>query len=252
MRNRFLYLLLLPLLCCTSCLEILEELQLKSDGSGTYLIQTDMSQIIAMRDLFGMMGEEMQGLDTLNMEIDSVQTFEALMSKAAFGKLERPEIFQRATMHQAISTSKAKAIITYRLDFRDMYEVNYFRKHLNDALASQTAVQDANPGADMMSGGGGGFLPAVNQLFTVSRKKLQRAPMAAVSTFSAGDSEELAMVKMMLTDATYVTRYVFPGAIKSTTIAGAAIDGAVLTVEAPLIEVLDGNAELGGEVKFRR
>ncbi|MCC6460128.1 MAG: hypothetical protein IT260_06640 [Saprospiraceae bacterium] len=72
-KNLFLLALAVGSMSLTSCLHILEEVTVKKDGSGTYKMTLDMSEIKSMMEMFkGMAPDSLSGDSTgVDMEIDS-------------------------------------------------------------------------------------------------------------------------------------------------------------------------------------
>ena len=230
----------------TGCIDIVEELYLNADGSGTYTITTDMSAFMSqeMKDLMDAGEEEGNGEEQEEeppIEIDSVLMLKD-MNPDAFAALERPEVFKKASMHLIMSDSKEKMILSYQLDFDNIDDINYFRQNLS-------AFSDDGE----MGAASGGMLPSVDAtLFSMKGKKTLIRHAAENSGQEELSEEDLSMMEMMFSDGTYKTIYHFPGKVKSTTIPDAQIEGNTLTVETPVLDVMKGEAKLDGSVKFKR
>ena len=245
--NRLLMVALLATFLFTGCIDIVEELYLNADGSGTYTITTDMSAFMSqeMKDLMNAgeeNGEEQGQEEEPPIEIDSVLMLKDL-NPEAFAALERPEVFKTASMHLIMSDSQEKMIITYQLDFENIDDINYFRQHL--AAFSEDE--------EMGMASGGGMLPSVDaNLFGMKGKKTLIRYAAENSGQEELSEEDLSMMEMMFSDGTYKTIYHFPGKVKSTTIPDAKIEGNTLSLEVPVLDVMKGEAKLDGSIKFKR
>ncbi len=226
----------------TGCIDILEELYLNADGSGTYTLTTDMSAFMSpeMKELMNAANEEENGQEEeAPLEIDSVIMLKEV-NPEAFAALERPEVFKTARMHLIMSDSREKMIISYILDFDNIEDINYFRQHVS-AFSEEEM--------DMFAGG----LLQTDDLrfFSMDGKKtLIRHDTDTVQEELS--EEELSMMEMMFSDGTYKTIYHFPGKVKSTTIPNAKIEGNTLVAEAPLLDMMKGEAQLAGAIKFKR
>lgn len=230
----------------TGCIDIVEELYLNADGSGTYTITTDMSAFMSqeMKDLLDTgeeNGEEQEQEEEIPIEVDSVLMLKDLNPKA-FAALERPEVFKTASMHLIMSDSQEKMLISYQLDFDNIDDINYFRQHLS-AFAEGEEM-------DMASGG---MFPGIDtRLFSMKGKKTLIRYAAENSGQEELSEEDLSMMEMMFSDGTYKTVYHFPGKVKSTTIPNAKIEGNTLSLAVPVLDVMKGEAKLDGSVKFKR
>lgn len=136
--------------------------------------------------------------------------------------------------------------MTFSLDFDKLKEVDYF-------LADLDKLQGDGGGMPGLGGGGGLFPTASedNPLFKLKKRKLSRF-VAEKSDDPAMNSEELSMMKMFFADAAYTTVYNMPGKIKKTSMKNAEVDGKKITIVTPLMDILEGKAEIGGDICFKR
>lgn len=245
--KRLLVLILgLSLLGLTSCIDMLEELSLNKDGSGTYNITFDMSGIYNDPMMKGMMEEMMQGEDGLSLENGLSEEMDTLIRFADMPaerkqQLEKPEFWDRVSMRMIMSESQKAFRTELKLDFKSLDEIDYFYKNL-DKISDD----------DQAGGMGGGmpeFLPS-GGLFSLNKRTLERLPSPqAKNTMS---EEEMNMVKMFFAAATYKTVYNLPGRVKKTTIPGAEVAGKTVTISHPFLEMMEGKAKMDGMIKFRR
>ncbi len=231
----------------SGCIDIIEELTLKSDGSGLYTLTTDMSIFMSkeMKDLMKDQEEEGAGAEEEPIEVDSMLLLSELYPEK-FAALEHPEILAKAYMHLLMSDSQEKMIITYGLPFQKIEDINYFLKELGKFQTTEE---------DLLGGMGELGMPNTSittELFSMKGKKtLIRHPQES-GTKEELSEEELSSMEMMYEGGTYKTIYHFPGKIKKTTIPQARIEGNTLTVEAPLLDMLKGEIQLDGLIKFKR
>lgn len=236
----------------TSCINIIEEMFLNLDGTGTYSISIDMSGIMENGGMRSMMkqfgGEEAQSEDNpFNseepVEVDSIMYMKDAPDsvRLAFGN---DELLNKIHMHQQISESKEIMRTDFILKFDKISEISDFLNNIDKLQSSSD-----NP---LGGGAGGGLLPTgggAMKIFQMAGKTLTRLPAKQAEKI---DDEELGMMKMMLADATYKTIYHLPGKVKKTTMKNAVIDGKTITIEYPAIEAMEGKAELQGLIKFKK
>lgn len=234
----------LVLLNLSSCINMLEELSLNKDGSGTYSITFDMSGLFSDPMMKGMMEEMLQSEEGLKLgkglseEMDTVIRFSDMPADAR-QKLDRPEFWEKVAMHIVMSETKKKMETKLSLEFSSAEDIAYFYKNLDKLSLDEES--------GMTGGGMSEFMPAAG-LFKVAKRKLQRLPAPKVKNMV--NEEEMAMVKMFFATATYKTVYHLPGKVKKTSIPGARVDGKMVTVSNSFLEVMDGKAVMDGEIKF--
>lgn len=244
-------------LTATSCIDIVEEMHLKKNGSGKYVITMDMSSLMeagTKEMLQGMMDEaKEEGEADLEMpsEMDTIMYFNEAPDSIK-RKFSHPEILKKVYVHTVMSEAKEKMILKFAINFDDMKEIDYFLEDL-DKLQGDNSLTSGLAGSGGGSGaGGGGLLPthSAKGMFKLAKRKFTR--MATDQSTAAMSEEELQMAKMFFADASYKTIYHFPGKIKKTSMKNANIDGKTLTMVTPLIDILEGKAALEGDVCFKR
>ena len=248
--KKLIYLMLLAVMfAMTSCIDIVEELTLKKNGSGIYVITMDMSSLMAegVKEMLQGMTQEGEGEDALaNMpsELDTIILFSNAPDSVR-KKFLHPEILKKISLRTQISESKKLMKMTFAIHFDKLKEIDYFLEDLHHIQGSDGALP---------SMGSGGMFPSVaeNQsLFGLKRRKLTRFnPPKEDNTTLEG--EELEMLKMFFSDASYTSIYHLPGRVKKTTIPNAQVEGKTLKVVTPLMDILEGKSELGGWICFKR
>ena len=245
----------LPLIACllslTSCIDIVEELFLKKDGTGTYSITMDMSGIMAdggIRSLMQMAGEDAASEDNPFSGDDPVEMDTIMYMKdapdsvrLAFGN---DALLNKISIHQQISESKELMKTVFSIKFDKLSEVEEFLNNMDKLQGAD------NP----MAGAGGGLLPSGNgklKLFSLAKRSLTRFP-AVQSDQSALGEEEMGMMKMMMADASYKTIYHLPGKVKAATMKNAVVDGKTVTVEYSMTEAIENKAKMEGMIKFKK
>jgi len=252
--KKLLYLLVgFCLITMTSCIDIVEEMFLKKNGSGKYVITMDMSALMeagTKEMLEGMMKENQEeGAEDLSIptEMDSIMYFSDAPDSIR-RKFTHPEILEKIYVHTIMSEKKEEMIIKFAIDFDKVKEIDYFLEDL-DKLQGDNQLT----GGLGAAGGGGGFFPSASSaknLFKLAKRKFTRLP--AEQPEETMNEEDMQMAKMFFADAKYKAIYHFPGKIKKTTMKNAMIDGKTLTMESPLIDIMEGKAALEGDICFKK
>lgn len=230
--------LLLLLLCAfglSSCIETLEEVFFNRDGSGVYTTTVDMSEFFNNPMMKGMLEEAMkEDSSAAPFDLTDTDTLVNMGQDAPKGSL-----LKKATMHLKMSDAEGVFKIKITFPFEQVDEIPLFFEALNESGESMSDL----PGSDMIMNGG---------LFEWSKRKLVRQAKPKSDEGNMLEGEDGDFMKMFLGDATHKTVYHFPGRVKSTDIEGAVIDGKTLSVEHTLIDLMEGEADLAGSVKFKR
>ncbi|MCB0556537.1 MAG: hypothetical protein KDD02_23535 [Phaeodactylibacter sp.] len=237
MRRIIFFLLAGSLLFLTSCIETLEEVYLNKNGSGKYSITFDMSEFMSNPMMKGMLEEAAkgEGMDS-GLNLENMDTIIHLGNEPGAG-----EAMKKALLHLTMNEAQGKFVLNMSLPFDNVGQIDQFFKELNE--------QGAGSGASSMAGGTSMFMPG--GLFEFSKKKLTRkkAEQAGQNELLAGEEGEF--VKMFFASGTHKTVYYLPGTVKKTSIDGAVVDGKTVTVERPLLDMMEGKVGLEGEIRFR-
>lgn len=246
-------LIYLPLIACalslTSCINIIEELLLKKDGTGVYTITMDMSSVMengGIRSLMEMSGEDMSSPDNPFSSDEPVEMDTIMLMKDAPDSVRlafnNDELLEKISIHQIISESQELMKTKFVINFDKISEIEEFLNNMDKLQGSDNPLAGAGGAGGLFPGGG------KTKLFNLSKKTLTRLPTPKENQLQ---DEELGMMKMMLADATYTTIYHLPGTVKKTTIQDAVLEGKKVTVEYSMMDVLENKAELQGMIKFK-
>ena len=63
--------------------------------------------------------------------------------------------------------------------------------------------------------------------------------------------EDMAMLKMFMTNSNLKTTYRFPGSVKKSSIPNSVVNNNEVTVSIPLLDLMEGKANMDGEIKFK-
>ena len=263
--KKILFVLLVSLtFVSTGCINILEEMFLNKDGSGKYHITIDMSALMEESTRSMLQGfAQAEGAETpeAGMELPETDTLIMLKDMPAEqrSELSRPDFYDKVSMRIQSSEEKELLKIGFVLDFENADDIDYFLKNI-DKMFDNMDTGTENPMAAMGGGGGGGMFGGMlpdsggkdYRLFDIGKKVLKRKKAPAPGDMPQEMEEGMAMMKMFLAGAEYKTVYHFPGSIKSATNADAKIDGKTLTIKTDLLKVMEGEADLSTEVKFKK
>lgn len=214
----------------SGCFEIEETIQLNKDGSGKYSLHFDYSQLLQLSLMFD---EEEGTQDDQFKEMDEVLSMSEINPEAIAGT-KHPEFWKKVFLKSVINKETLEMHMTYFFDFQSTEEINFFMNELvtfNDQMAWY--------GVD-------------KKQVKLKGKKLERLAVLGIKNLLSQDEEEGEMMKMMMTDAKYTTTYIFPGAVKSSTIPNSEITGNQLTVVQPLLRLMDDDSSMNGTIKFKK
>ncbi len=241
MRKITMLLILLSSFCLQSCFDVLEEINLNKKGDGDYAITFDMSSLFAnpmMKEMLIQGLSEQEGMPDItvdgNLELDTL----VALKDSPLGEMnsaKMPAVFDKATMAMNISESKGTFKIKMTLDFDKISEIQEFYAGLNSMSEDQ--------GSDMLANGQSKFN-------IVKKRTLSRAGADSQSISSSLDEEQLSMMRMFMTNATYKVIYQLPKKVKRHNLLNATVDGKTVTVKASYLDILEGKTKLDGEVTW--
>lgn len=237
----------ISLLFFTSCFDILEEVHLKKNGSGKYLVTMDMSGILSDPFMKEAIGEAMKSEGSkmgMNiMEMDTSFSFASSPEAQSLSVADR-KLLDQVVVNMTGNEKKGVLKMGLTVNFNSLDEMESISKVMKKVSDEQEAGAGANP---MF---GGGQFSNFGNLFSMKKKKLF-AREAAPPLEGLLDDETKGMMSMLLGASTYRTVYNMPGKVKKTTIPNAEVDGKVVTVENPMLDILDQKVKLDGEIKFK-
>ncbi len=228
----------------TGCFDILEDLSLNADGSGKYSITFDMDGIIndpMMKEMILESVKKDANLALGENEKIVIDSTVYMKDDPQFAKFkDNKALWETAKMHMVVNEETGKMFVNFGFDFDEVGDIDAFFKNLNDNSDSQNMFA----GFDQIVSGSN---------FLFKKKSLTRMP-ATKSDDSIKDNfgeEDLAMLKMFMTDSNLKTTYSFPGAVKKSSIPNAVVNKNEVTVSIPLLDLMEGKAMMDGEIKFK-
>lgn len=210
------------------CLDIEEEVFINADGSGTYVNHVDLNGLVDMIMMMAPDSVRQEMGENPDEFLDSMFQSQEMTSSLAV-MAERYEAQEGVS--NAVS-NMVDGVMTIRFDFTSV-------ESLNLAL-SQTAEENEL-----------GFL---TPSFAWKKGRLTRLAGSGTEEMDEELQSQMDMMKMMMGDATYTTRYHFPGAVKSNTNDEATLLDAEKTVvvEHSLLQVMEDPTILSNEIKFKK
>ncbi len=255
----------------TGCINIVEEIFLKKNGSGKYTMQMDMSGLLEMAQMMSAMGgedaEEGEGdpFAELGEKMDSTFYFKDADSDFKKQFADNPDILDRLNFNMKLDKDENEFLMNFNLNFKNMDDIEYFYNNMDKIMAILDDGEEE--GEDMLGGMGGGGLDglfsgmgsggsdATQRPYDYKKCTLTRHDTSqedAESMEEELDEEELQMMKMMFGNANYTTIYHLPGKVKKMTNADAQLsdDKKTVTLEGSLIDYMEGKLKLDNTIKF--
>ncbi|HRK81612.1 MAG TPA: hypothetical protein PLZ12_09205 [Saprospiraceae bacterium] len=228
----------------TGCLDVVEEMHLNRNGSGKYSITIDMSGLFEDEFMKSMIKSSLEQDTTLKLggangipEMDTIIYFKDMPAEQ---KGSNPEFWNRVHSKIVMSEEKGKFFTSINLDFASTADITYLYENIGKIGESNSQLGGL--------AGEGGLLPT-NVGYTFAKNMLTRK--SPKSTEKAEGGEDMEMMKMFLGSANFRTIYHLPGNVKKVTIPNAKTDGKTVTVEASMIDMMDGKANLDGTIRFK-
>jgi len=263
------------MLVFTGCISMVEEITFNKNGSGKYAFTLDLGSMISMlkqMDLGNMLNEGEDGDDNKNedegvaeverepMVKDSIINFGDMMAERG-AEVEKPEFWKKVNMH--INVNEPQGIFELKLyfDFKNAKEITYFHENLGSLGGDNAPDMGAGGMGDMgglfsMLGGEGGIMKGNNKWMFKKRKFTRSTAKADVKKEELSDEEkqQMDMVKMMLSTATWKTIYNFPRKVKSINNDNSTIskNGKTVTTTVNLVDLMDGKDNLDEKIKLKR
>ncbi len=220
MKKIFGFLLLLSSLTLTGCLEILEELTVKKDGSGSFVYRVDAAKMMEQMSAFAAMDTTGEMIPKMKHSLDS--TFMSQWEKYK-------EI--KGISNIKVDTS-TEYVYKVSFDFVDFAALNAARN-----LEQKPENQNA---------------------YAFEKGKIIRknniGDMPANLTGENSDEESSAMAKQMLAEMKYTLIFHLPNKVKEVTNKAAVIadDKTTVTLETNLGDVIEKKTEIGLEINYKK
>jgi hypothetical protein len=274
-KNTTLALIVAVMMVFSGCINIIEEITFKRNGSGTYSLTFDLGDMISMlkqMDLDKMLndGEDKEeGSDVAKEERepmvqDSTINFGDVIASTG-QEVENPEFWKKVNMR--INVNEPEGIFDMKMyfDFKNAKEITYFHENLNKLGGDENVAglegDDASPlggmgGIFKMLSGDQGIMKGKNKWAFKKRSFSRTVTAVDMDKVELSDEEQqqLDMMKMMFSTATWKTVYNFPRKVKSVDNDNSSIakDGKTVTTSVGLIDLMEGKANLNEKIKLKR
>ena len=228
----------------TGCFDILEDIAVNKDGTGTYSLTFDMDQIIndpLMKEMLLEAVKEEAGMKNNEAEKILIDSMIYLKDEPEFSKFkDNKALWESAKMHLMVDEEKGKMFVNFGFDFSEVSDIDAFFQNLKEDEDSQALFSGFN---QIVTGSN----------FVFKKKTLTRLP-AEKGDGKLSDNlkdDELMMMKMFMVDSKLKTSYHFPGKVKKSSIPNSVIENNEVIVAIPLLDLMDGKAQMDGEIKFK-
>jgi hypothetical protein len=226
------------LVTLTSCINIIEEIFLKKDGSGKYTVTLDLSSIISMKDML-LSESKMSKRDSLKLvgeKYDSTIYFNT-MSDSTRSKFRYPELIERAYVTLKVDEPAGIMNVTLVSPFTEIEEINKMMEDINNHKKDST-LRKFDIG-----------IFGYRATYKVTRKSIERRTM--FSEPNEKDSLKALMNTAFMSNARIKTIYHLPGKVKSTTISDAYLRGNDCMIELTYPEFVTGKKSMDGKIIFK-
>lgn len=238
------FLLLFFSIIFTGCFDILEDIGINKDGSGSYSLTFDMDGIIQDPFMKQMLLDAVKNEGVIDMGelenfvLDSTVYFR---DDPKFAKYKDNKIlWETAKMHMVVNEGKGKMFINFGFDFNNVDDIGTFFKSFNE----DSDAQKMFAGFDQIVSG---------STFVFKKKSLTRLPSEKGDESLAANfnEEDMAMLKMFLANSKLKTSYNFPGKVKKSSIPNSVVDNNEVSVAISLMDLMEGTAKMNGEISFK-
>ena len=218
------------LLILPACLTIEEEIFFNSDGSGTYVNRIDMSGMIDMIMMMSPDSVREQMSSNPDAFLDSLLGSQEMGASLA----QMTDAYNQMEGISGAAHEIKKGVLRIQFNF-----------------ASLEALNRANEGVEQGLQGMGLGAP----LFVMQKGRLTRnVKDASEEIEQMMEDPDMEMMKMLMGDATYTTRYHLPGSVKkySNPAASLADDGSTVVLEVRLLDLMDDPSLLTNEIRYKK
>ena len=228
----------------TGCFDILEDISVNKDGTGIYSLTFDMDQIIndpLMKEMLLEAVKEEAGMEDNEAEKIRIDSIVYLKDEPEFAKFkDNKALWESAKMHLVVDEEKGKMFVNFGFNFSEVEDIDAFFQNLKEDEDSQALFSGFN---QIVTGSN----------FVFKKKTLTRLP-ADKGDGKLSDNlkdDELMMMKMFMVDSKLKTSYRFPGKVKKSSIPNSVIENNEVKIAIPLLDLMEGKANMAGEIKFK-
>jgi len=264
----------ISLMTFTGCIDIIEEMTLRKNGTGNYTMRMDMSGMMGMMQMMSEFGGEMEGGEENGTPEDlfkNLMANEEAFDSTVYLKNADPELLaqfsdnpgfaEKVNIHIKADPTENEFLLDFNVDFRNMDDLDYFFKNF-DKIASMMGEGDESSELDMMSMGGASPLSGImsgglTRYFDLKKRTLIRrdaTPQEASDELKNMSGEERQMMEMMFGDASYKVIYNLPGKVKKMTSKDATLssDKKTVMLQGDLMDYMTGDFKVANIIQFGR
>jgi hypothetical protein len=239
----------------SSCDNITEEIHINADGSGEYVIYTDMIPGIRkmtseMFMLFEDSASADSGAESLEDSIwkdfpdviDSIIDYSEILPDSVLAIPENKELVEKMKFFMEGGRSKGYVNMGFRFGFKDLSELSEVLKKVEDNQHS--------------SGAGGGMMPELDEMRTDVKYELKENVLKRKTVFlSKPDFQQtdLEMLQMFMADAKMKTIVHTPGKVKTVTGSNAQkLSDTSVALEYNMLDYIMGKASSDFEIVMEK
>ncbi len=240
-------------LTTSGCIDFIEEITLKKDGSGEFRLMTDMSKLFSSPMINGLKKiEEEDTNSNMNLEQDTALIIYDILPDSVKREMKDAEYWKKTTLRVNLSESKGIGILGLSFNFKELSEIDQFYNRLGelDKIRLEGSPTQISGIINMFSKTSSSS--DAEYLYGLKKRKFTRHKRVIDGATVFEEEKEAALFKMMLGGAKYKTIYNLPGKVRKASHPNAKIKGKQVTVEVDCIDYIEGKATLENEIKFRK
>jgi len=255
---KLLLLLSLPF-ALVSCVDTREELDIKTDGSGTLAVRTDLSKMLEL--LKGFAGEEGMKKEGLEKPIDTTINMKDYVDTAKDISADKKAVLRNGTMHMALNMQDSKGKLDMKFPFASSAQLQLLYESLsstNNGLKGLLGNKEkgGEEGNSMMPGGSDKSMPQITSVYDISindHSYSRKVNKARYDEFAqAMKLEDLKQMSGMLGPMNYTLAIKLPRPIKKVSNAKAQMstDKMTVTLASDLMEIFEHPEMLALDVEY--
>ncbi len=261
-KNALIGLLLLFTVVFNGCIDVVEEIVFKKDGSGNYVMNFDMSKMMSMlggMDIGSMLGgEEGEAAPKDPQEkkdpivVDTTISFKSMIAERGM-ELDRADLWEKVVMKMKMDQTKGIMRMKIAFDFDNAEDINYIQSNLGKLSQDEGGASGVAPGLDGLMGmmnTGTDKIAFKKRTFTRSSTPKEKSEKSENDEMA----QQMEMMKMFMADASYKTIYRFPRRVKSVSNKNSKIadDKKTVVTELNFLELMDGKVKTDNKIKLKR
>lgn len=229
----------------SSCVSVTETITLASNGSGTYALTVDLSQMI---DILEELSKPDSGASNTLGSVDIAGNFKfdgkskdttiyfKDMPDSVRRRISRPEVFEKASLNLLMDAEKKDMLVNINLAFDKVADINYFFSEMDELSEKK---EEANP----MAGALNGSEPSFKWSKGVFSKEVKDSK-------AIKDQEDMGMSFDIGDEFTYTMVYNMPGKVLKVDHPKAKISGNKVTIKIPMGDLAKKQSLLSTKIQY--